>query len=130
MRRQFVNFFIAVWCFSLEVFSQVGLNLRKPSSVAHMFGATKQLRSLVLLDAAVTYWSIWLHRNDFVFEKKEFNSRLQVIYAISHMLNLCGYPSEVGVPRYDCDGIATMEQVGRISLLGHIGGGRLRIKCH
>lgn len=111
MRRQFVNcFFIAVWCFSLEVFSQVGLNLRKPPSVAHMFGATKQLRSLVLLDAAVTYWSIWLHRNDFVFEKKEFNSRLQVIYAISHMLNLCGYPSEVGVPRYDCEFVTASRQ--------------------
>jgi hypothetical protein len=63
----------------------------KPQSVEHMFGSwlngvTKHLRSIVLLGAAVTCWSIWLHRNDFVFEKKKFNSSLQVIYAISHRL--------------------------------------------
>lgn len=114
MRRQFVNcFFIAVWCFSLEVFFSSWFKSKKiPKCGTYVWSdkSTKQLRSLVLLDAAVTYWSIWLHRNDFVFEKKEFNSRLQVIYAISHMLNLCGYPSEVGVPRYDCEFVTASRQ--------------------
>ena len=49
-------------------------------------GVTKHLRSIVLLGAAVTCWSIWLNKNDFVFEKKKLNSPLQVIYAISRRL--------------------------------------------
>ena len=65
-------------------FSQVAFNLTKPQSVEHMFGGwlngvTKHLRSLVFLGAAVTCWSIWLHKNDFVFEKKKLNSPLQVM---------------------------------------------------
>ena len=34
----------------------------------------------------MTCWSIWLHRNDVVFEKEKLNSPLQVIYAISHRI--------------------------------------------
>ena len=47
---------------------------------------TEHLRSIVLLGATVACWSIWLHRNDFIFEKKKLNSPLQVIHAISHRL--------------------------------------------
>jgi hypothetical protein len=32
-------------------------------------------------------WSIWLHKNDIVFEKKKINSSLQVIYAVTHQLH-------------------------------------------
>ena len=51
---------------------QVQLNLY---SVSNMFGnwiqgISKDLKPLVLLGAAATYWSIWLCRNDIVFENK------------------------------------------------------------
>jgi len=89
----------------------VAFNLTKPQSVAHMFGGwlngvTKHLRSLVLLGAAVTCSSIWLHRNDFVFKRKNSFS------FAGYLCNLpqapfVGYPSEAGVPGYSYGGIAT-----------------------
>ncbi len=44
------------------------------------------LRSLVLLGATTTIWSIWLCRNDVVFERKNISSPLQVIFFITHWL--------------------------------------------
>jgi 4-hydroxybenzoate polyprenyltransferase len=51
-----------------------------------LYGVKKELRSLVLLGAGVIAWSIWLYRNDIVFEKKKIYSPLQVIYAATHRL--------------------------------------------
>ena len=69
----------------------LALGVPKPHSVSNMFGQwlgcfAKNLRSLALLGAATTVWSLWMNRNDFVFEKKKTFSPLQVIYAISHWL--------------------------------------------
>jgi len=36
-----------------------------------MSGLNKNLRSLSFLGAAATVWSLWLNRNDIVFEKKK-----------------------------------------------------------
>jgi hypothetical protein len=98
-------------------FSQVALNLTKTQSVAHMFGGwlngvAKQLRSLVLLGAVVTCWSIWLHRNDTVFEKKK-----DLLSFAGYLCNFphaqfVGYPSTAGVPRYGCGGITAIEASG------------------
>jgi 4-alpha-glucanotransferase len=51
-----------------------------------LYGVKKELRSLVLLGEGVMAWSIWLHRNDIVFEKKKNYSPLQVIYVATHQL--------------------------------------------
>jgi len=53
----------------------LALGVPKPHSVSHMFGHwmggfAKGLRSIALLGAATTVWSLWMNRNDFVFEKK------------------------------------------------------------
>ena len=50
-----------------------------------MFGSRVQglpniLQSIVLLRAAAICWSIWLKRNDMVFEKTNYVSSVQVIY--------------------------------------------------
>ena len=50
-----------------------------------MFGSRVQglpniLQSIVLLGAAAICWSIWLKRNDMVFEKTNYVSSVQVIY--------------------------------------------------
>ena len=62
-----------------------------PSSTTNMFGSwmsglNKNLRSLSFLGAAATVWSLWLNRNDIVFEKKRSSSPLQVIYTTIHWL--------------------------------------------
>ena len=65
--------------------------LSQPHSVSNMFGSwlcglSKDLKSLALLGAAATCWSLWLCRNDLVFEKKCTSFPLQVIYSIIHWL--------------------------------------------
>jgi hypothetical protein len=50
-------------------------------SISHMFGnwlwgISKELKPLVLLGAATTCWSLWLCRNDVVFERKPNTSPL------------------------------------------------------
>ena len=70
---------------------QAASGLSQPHSVSNMFGSwlcglSKELKSLTLLGAAATCWSLWLCRNDLVFEKKHTCSLLQVIYSIIHWL--------------------------------------------
>ena len=53
--------------------------LSSPNNAFHMFGSWVQglpniLQSIVLLGAAAICWSIWLCRNDLVFEKKNVYS--------------------------------------------------------
>ena len=60
--------------------------LSSPNNAFHMFGSWVQglpniLQSIVLLGAAAICWSIWLCRNDLVFEKKNVYSPLQAIFA-------------------------------------------------
>jgi len=52
-----------------------------------LYGLSKEPKSLALLGAAATCWSLWLCRNDLVFEKKRTSSPLQVIYSIIHWLH-------------------------------------------
>jgi hypothetical protein len=66
-----------------------------------LYGIKKELRSLVLLGAGVIDWSIWLHRNDIVFEKKKNYSPLQAICIATHRLR----SSDI-LQRSDMQGIA------------------------
>ncbi|WVZ91642.1 hypothetical protein U9M48_037786 [Paspalum notatum var. saurae] len=70
-------------------FFQCASNLTKPNNAPHMFGSWLQglpstWQRIVLLGAAALCWSIWLCRNDLVFEKKNGCSPLQVIFAAVH----------------------------------------------
>ena len=70
---------------------KIASGMSSPSSVSHMFGPwlgsfPSNLRPLILLGAAATSWSLWLCRNDLVFEKKQSCSPLQAIYSIIHWL--------------------------------------------
>jgi hypothetical protein len=51
-----------------------------------LWGISKELKPLVLLGAATTCWSLWLCKNDVVFERKPNTSSLQVIYSVIHWL--------------------------------------------
>jgi hypothetical protein len=69
-------------------------------------GLSKELKSLALLGVATTCWSLWLCKNDLVFEKKRTSSPLQVIYYI--LASYMGYPTEANFTRFGCSGISTI----------------------
>ncbi|KAJ1279154.1 hypothetical protein BS78_04G133300 [Paspalum vaginatum] len=69
----------------------MALGVPKPTSVVHIFGNwlegfNKSLKSLALLGAATTYWTIWLNRNDFIFERKSSFSPVQVTLTTTQWL--------------------------------------------
>jgi hypothetical protein len=80
------HFARAVWSIT-----HAATGLPQPRSTSHMFGdwlwgISKELKPLVLLGVATTCWSLWLCRNDVVFERKPNTSPLQVIYSVIHWL--------------------------------------------
>ena len=92
--------------------AHIALNLAKPQSILHMFGSwlygvKKELRSLVLLGVGVIAWSIWLHRNDIVFEKKNY-SPLQVILCRYPPTPFLVYSPAIGYVGYSCSGLAAV----------------------
>ena len=68
---------------------QYAFNLSPPMSIANMFGnwlagIPKILKSQLLVGASALCWSIWLCRNDVVFDKKTITNPLQVIILSRH----------------------------------------------
>jgi hypothetical protein len=60
-------------------------NLTPPRSINHMFGTWlrnqhKRLRGLIWVGVAAMCWALWRCRNDFIFNKIESNSIMQVIF--------------------------------------------------
>ena len=69
---------------------QVALNLYPPRSVANIFGnwlheIDHRFRILIRVGALAIIWSLWLCRNDMVFNAKN-SSPIQVIYRCAHTL--------------------------------------------
>ena len=59
--------------------------------MSHMFGAwlegiSKKLKCLVLLGSSTIYWSVCLHMNDLVFEKKKKSLFSYVSYILIYSL--------------------------------------------
>jgi hypothetical protein len=64
-------------------------SIPKPSNAAHMLGQWLQglprdMQSIALLGVAALCWSIWLCRNNIVFQNKICASSMQVIFAAIH----------------------------------------------
>jgi hypothetical protein len=81
-------FFDGWFASSIWYFIHVATRLLKPHNIGHMFdgwlrGVNKDVKLLLLLGAAMTCWSIWLNRDDIVFEKKK---------CFSYVGYLFGYP--------------------------------------
>ncbi|KQJ96815.1 hypothetical protein BRADI_3g27261v3, partial [Brachypodium distachyon] len=51
-------------------------------------GVDKTLRPLILVGATAVFWSIWLCRNDIVFDKKKMHSCMQVLLLCTNWLRL------------------------------------------
>jgi hypothetical protein len=55
-------------------------------SVSGLRTISNELRPFVLMVASIFCWSMWLCRNEFVFEKKNITTPLQVIYLVINWL--------------------------------------------
>ena len=69
----------------------VATGLPRPRNVANIFGTwlgglSNNFMQVVYLGVAAFCWSVWLCRNDLVFEKKSVATPLQVIYSVIHWL--------------------------------------------
>ena len=67
-------------------------DLDPPVSMANMFGnwldgIPKLLKSQLLVGVSALCWSIWLYRNDVVFDNKNLTNPLQVILLSGSWLN-------------------------------------------
>jgi hypothetical protein len=63
------------------------------SIIPHLFGSwlrgfQKDLKPIIMLGAIATCWSIWLCRNDLVFEKKLVYSPLQIVFSSNPLATL------------------------------------------
>ena len=59
--------------------------IQLPTSFANMFGSwlyglSLKLRNQILLGAVALCWSIWLNRNDTIFNKAKPNTSMQVFF--------------------------------------------------
>jgi hypothetical protein len=71
---------------------QVASRLYPPTSVANIFGnwlhgIDLRFRTLIRMGALTVIWSLWLYRNDKIFNDKNY-SLLQVIYRCTGILRL------------------------------------------
>jgi hypothetical protein len=85
-------FFQCNFAHSIWSVNQMASNLYPPSSVVNMFdnwlrGIHNKFRILILVGALALIWSLWLCRNDLVFNGKT-SSPLQVIYWCTFLLRL------------------------------------------
>jgi hypothetical protein len=74
---------------SVWSFFHCASSIPKPSNAAHMLGQwlqglSRAMQSIALLGAAALCWSIWLSRNNIVFENKMCASSMQVIFVAIH----------------------------------------------
>ncbi|WVZ51380.1 hypothetical protein U9M48_002532, partial [Paspalum notatum var. saurae] len=100
-------FFECRFARTVWAFFQCASDLTKPNNAPHMFGSWLQglpstWQRIVLLGAAALCWSIWLCRNDLVFEKK--NSYL----CSSPLGAFVGYPPESGFTGHGYGGFASV----------------------
>ena len=70
---------------------QIALNLYPPTSVANIFGhwldgISNRLKTLIRAGAYALLWSLWLCRNDLIFNNKNA-SLFQVIFHYTHSLH-------------------------------------------
>lgn len=85
-------FFECHFARSVWTIIHVASGIRPPHHVSHMFsgwltGVQKDLQLYVLLGAAATCWSLWLCRNDMIFDSRKVTfSHLQVVFSIIHWL--------------------------------------------
>jgi hypothetical protein len=69
--------------------TQITFGLSIPNNIKHVFGGWVQRmndkeRKLLLVGLGVIFWSIWLSRNDVVFNRTSITSYMQVIFRATY----------------------------------------------
>jgi hypothetical protein len=108
-RRQLNTFFRLSVCYRANwLIIRVALGVSIPHRVSHLFGTwlewiSTMLKPIILLGTAVTIWSIWLCKNDLVFEKKKllFFAGYLLVYTPTPLM---GYPLEAGCTWFGYEG--------------------------
>jgi len=82
---------------------QIASNLYSPKSVANVFGnwlhgIDKKLRTIIRVGAIAVIWSLWLSRNDKVFNDKSV-SPMQVLYCCTSIIRFVVYLTTSGTSR-------------------------------
>ena len=70
---------------------QFSFGLYLPNSISHIFygwllGIDKKKSKLILVGASALCWTLWLSRNDMVFDKSPSISYMQVIFRATYWL--------------------------------------------
>ena len=112
------NFARSIWS-SIQIVS----NLYPPKSVANVFGnwlngIDKKFRTVIRVGAIAVIWSLWLSRNDKVFNDKDV-SHLQVLYRCTGILRTWSTLQRVGYRDLFTEACARLEEVARDILSQH-----------
>jgi hypothetical protein len=96
---------------------QIASNLYPPKSVANVFGnwlhgIDKKLRTVIRVGAIAVIWSLWLSRNDKVFNDKDV-SHMQVLYRCTNILRMWSTLQRVGHRDLFTEACARLEEVAR-----------------
>ena len=90
MMRQSNTYFSNASARSTWLVIQIASNLYPPTSIANIFGhwldgISNSFKTLIRVGAYALLWSLWLCRNDLIFNEKNA-SPLQVIFRCTHLL--------------------------------------------
>jgi hypothetical protein len=90
--------------------------LPQPHSISHLFGSwlhgfQKDLKPLILLGATATCWSLWLCKNDLVFEKTCLLSLACGLFG-NPLVAYIGHPPKALRTGFGAEGIETIDASG------------------
>jgi hypothetical protein len=109
----YCHFARRVWDF---IFLAFGIS--RPSNIHNMFGNRiggfeNDHKGLALLRTATVCWSIWLGRNELIFENKISLSPLQGYFYCSPEASRMGCATEVGLMQFFSNGYAIFDSSGQ-----------------
>ena len=93
-----LNVVFVVWLKPFNIYSLTatlhalfGILHTSPSNFANLFGywmhgLSLKLKNQILLGVAALCWSIWLNRNDMVFNEAKSNTSMQVIFRTTYWI--------------------------------------------
>lgn len=94
-------------------------------------GLPSNWQHIALLGATAVCWSLWLGKNDLVFEKKNCCSPLQVIFAVFHWVRSWAILQRTDLQDFSMEAARLLAQVATdIFSRAHGWQSSLKIECH
>ena len=110
-------FFECSFARSIWSFIQIASNLYQPKFVANVFGnwlhgIDRKYKTIIRVGVIAVIWSLWLSRNDKVFNDKDV-SRLQVLYRCTSILRSWSTLQQEGHRGLFTEACSRLEEVAR-----------------